>query len=142
MDDGVGPEVARRVGAKRPWVTILTAHQLLPEHAEAISAAERVIFVDATAVGEPGEITIGELWPDPTAELGRLHDFGPQTLLAYADLLYGAAPPATLVTIGGYSFGHGESLSGEMEARLGEVETAVEGLLGPAARRAAPQTLL
>ena len=41
------------MGMKRPWVTILTAHQLLPEHAEAISAAGRVIFLDATAVGLP-----------------------------------------------------------------------------------------
>lgn len=125
-DDGVGPLVARRVAARGAAdLAIITAHQLLPEHAEAIGAARRVVFVDATAAGAPGEVQTRELTPDAQADAGRLHQFSPQTLLAYARLLYGQAPPAALVTVCGYSFAHGEGLSPQLSARLAAVETAV-----------------
>lgn len=124
-DDGLGPLVARRVAAARSDVTVISAHQLLPEHAEPISRARRVVFVDATAATAPGAISTLPLAPDPAADLGRLHDFSPQSLLAYAALLYDGTPTATVVTVGGYDFGGGEGLSAALSARLAEVETVV-----------------
>lgn len=129
-DDGVGPEAARRLAAEeRPGVVVIAAHQLLPEHAEALSAAQRAIFVDATAVGEPGRIETRGLQPDPGADAGRLHEVSPQTLLALAQGLYGRAPTATLLTVCGYSFAHSETLSPPMQARLPAVERALRALL-------------
>ena len=128
-DDGVGPAVAQRIAGRRPDTAVLTPFQLLPEHAEEISKAARVIFIDATAVSEPGAILTLRLTPDLNADLGKLHQFAPQTLLAYAELLYGHAPPAQLVTVGGYSFAHSDCLTPQMETRLDAVETAVLALL-------------
>jgi hydrogenase maturation protease len=129
-DDGVGPEVARRLAAEaREGVTVISAHQLLPEHAEALSAARRVILVDATAVGTPGEIQVRGLLPDAGADAGRLHEVGPETLLALAQLLYGRAPTATLLTVCGYSFEHRETLTCRMQARLPALERALRALL-------------
>src|SRR5687767_15002380 len=55
-DDGVGPRVAETVGALRlPGVRTLVCQQLSPEHAEPISQADAVVFVDA-AVDAPGEV--------------------------------------------------------------------------------------
>lgn len=124
-DDGVGPLVAERVAAARSDVSLISVHQLLPEHAEPISRARRVVFVDATAVSASGTISTLPLAPDPAADLGRLHDFSPQSLLTYAALLYDGEPSAALVTVGGYDFGGGEGLSAALAERLAEVETAV-----------------
>jgi hypothetical protein len=50
-------------------------------------------------------------------------------LLAYAQLLYGHAPPATLVTVSGFSFDHGEELSPGMAAVLPDLLEQIRRLL-------------
>lgn len=124
-DDGVGQVVVERLSTIpetagcRDSLTTIAAHQLLPEHAEAIGRAERVVFVDAEAGEEPGRITVHEIKPDVEGSAGLIHEFTPQTLLAYAQLLYGSAPPAaTLITVNGFSFDYGEGLSDEMSRLL------------------------
>ena len=131
-DDGVGQVVAEAIAARAhagSGVSAIAAHQLLPEHAEAISGADRVIFVDAEAGGTPGEIRVRELAADTEGSAGLIHDFTPGTLLAYADLLYGHAPPAVLVTVSGFSFDHGEGLSAQMTAVLPAVIARTAALL-------------
>ena len=123
-DDGVGQVVAETIATSpetssfRGILETIACHQLLPEHAETISQADRVIFVDVEAGPAPGQISLREIEPDAAGSAGQIHDFTPQTLLAYAKLLYGHAPPATLITVGGYFFEHGEGLSPEMTAVL------------------------
>ena len=59
-DDGVGPKVAEAVEALQlPGVRTLVCQQLSPEHAEPISRARVVVFVDA-AVDAPREVQITE----------------------------------------------------------------------------------
>ncbi|MFN2136217.1 MAG: hydrogenase maturation protease [Candidatus Promineifilaceae bacterium] len=132
-DDGIGPAVAEVFAAKfgsEEGIVTIACHQLLPEHAEPISKAERVIFVDAEAGPDPGSITVRELEPDAASSAGLIHDFSPQTLLAYAQTLYGQAPPAVMVTVGGYSFAHGDSLSKEMAALLPTIVECITARLG------------
>ena len=60
-DDGVGPRVAEAVGKMNlPGVRTLICQQLSPEHADPVSQADIVIFVDA-AVDAPREVQLREL---------------------------------------------------------------------------------
>jgi hydrogenase maturation protease len=70
-DDGVGPRVAEAVERLQlPGVRTLICQQLSPEHAEMISQAERVVFVDA-AVDGPKEVQLRELVPGDTTRQTR-----------------------------------------------------------------------
>ncbi len=52
-DDGVGPRVAMAVASWGwPGLKAIAVHQLTPELAEPLAAAELAIFVDARLVGE------------------------------------------------------------------------------------------
>jgi hydrogenase maturation protease len=122
-DDGVGQAVVGRLRAAgfSSSLKLLAAHQLLPEHAELISRAERVIFIDAATGEPPGAIAVREITAVSDGSAGLIHDFTPQTLLAYAERLYGQAPQAHLITVNGYSFAHGDSLTAEITAVLPEL---------------------
>lgn len=124
-DDGVGPSTARAVG-KLPveGVQVLEAHQLTPELAEPIAKADRVIFIDATLAGSPGEVTVQPLAPaDLTGPMGHLSR--PDQLLALAKAVFGHAPTAWLVTITVQSLELGEKLT--LPAQRG-AEAAVDAI--------------
>ncbi|MBI1387252.1 MAG: hydrogenase maturation protease [bacterium] len=86
-------------------------HQLTPEMAELLSRLDRVIFVDVSLTGEPGEVTHRELVAPPKLNLANIHQFTVETLLAYSSQLFGRAPEAYLVTTVGASFDYEEVLS-------------------------------
>ena len=121
-DDGVGPRVAEAVaGLRRPGVRTLVCQQLSPEHAEPISQAECVVFVDA-AVDAPREIQLRPLRPGESSQL-MAHAADPRTMLALARDVYGHAPNAWWLTIPAENLGFGEELS--LEAQRGLLD-AVE----------------
>jgi hydrogenase maturation protease len=114
-DDGVAWHVLESLRGlqPRPWLPAMHlrhAHQLTPEMAECVSRATGVVFVDARRDGTPGEVRCEEVLPaagsNPLA-----HSVSPQTLLLYAESLYGRAPEAVVVSITGERFGMGEGLS-------------------------------
>jgi hydrogenase maturation protease len=119
-DDGVGWRVAQALEAMAlpEQVTIITCQQLTPELAEPVSQASLVILIDAARGGIPGTIDCQlvplETQPPPT--LG--HHVEPGALLAYAQALYGSAPPLWLWTIMGEAFESGDSLSPPVEAAV------------------------
>ncbi len=127
-DDAVGLVVAEHVGKSltaesNNRVTVLQCQQLLPELAEPMSKAERVIIVDAAVAGNPGEVHCEHLL---SVELGSpdfTHHMTPAVLLAYVQALYGRSPHTTLVSINAKSFDLGAELSSEVKDG---VETAVE----------------
>ena len=126
-DDGVGPRVADAVDALRlPGVWTLTCHQLSPEHAEPISQADRVIFVDA-AVDGPREVQLRALAPNDTSQL-MAHAADPRTMLALARDVFGHAPAAWWLTIPATELGFGEALSRETEAGFHEAVKQIESL--------------
>ena len=110
-DDGVGPKVAEAVEelqlARR--VRTLVCQQLSPEHAEPISRARTVVFVDA-AVDAPNEVQLRKLEPDQPSQL-MAHAADPRTMLALARDVFGHCPEAWWLTIPAVKLGFGEELS-------------------------------
>ena len=116
-DDGAGAAVARGLAALLPGVEVVETVGLLPEHAEAVAAADGVLFLDASVSGPPGEVRATLLQPR-AARAALLHALAPEELLGLARALYGRAPPAALVTVTGRDFSFGEKLSPEVAAAL------------------------
>lgn len=97
-DDGVGPRVAEAVEALHlPGVRTLVCQQLSPEHADPISLADTVIFVDA-AVDAPNEVQFRRLEPNDTPQL-MAHAADPRTMLALSRDVFGHVPQAWWLTI-------------------------------------------
>lgn len=114
-DDGVGPKVAEAVEALQlPGVRTLICQQLSPEHADPISQAQLVIFVDA-AVDAPNEVQLRTLKPNESSQL-MAHAADPRTMLALARDVFGHAPEAWWLTIPAVKLGFGSDLSPETEA--------------------------
>ena len=127
-DDGAGLRVAETIGCLGLLgVQTLTLHQLSPEHAEPVSRAGTVIFVDA-AVGGPDAIQVRPVAPRETYRLAG-HTAEPATLLALARDIYGHAPVAWLVTLPVRSMDFGEHLDPVTENRVTEAVTRISALL-------------
>jgi hydrogenase maturation protease len=128
-DDGVGWVAAEILSQQYPAATTLLRHQLTPELAETMSQFEQVLFVDATAVGIPGQITCHPLAPHN--EGGELfsHTCNPSSLLHMAQALYGRAPTAHLFTVAGASFGYEETLSPAVTAALPQLCAEIEKIV-------------
>ncbi len=124
-DDGVGPYLAGQFQSGDS-LDIITCLQLTPELAEPVSRASRVIFTDAHAGLPPGEIRIEPVAPSPSA---LIHQVDPGALLDWSLKLYGRAPEATIVGIGGESFELGEGLSPAVERAVQEAVCVIRNLL-------------
>jgi hydrogenase maturation protease len=114
-DDAAGLWAALRLAAC--GFDAAAVHQLTPELAPRVAAARRVVFVDAHAALAPGEVAVARIEAGEEAPSAFVHFAGPAGLLRLAREIYGAAPEAWMVTIGGRDFGLGEELS--VEARRG-----------------------
>jgi hydrogenase maturation protease len=126
-DDAVGPLVAEAVAQMSwPQVQALAVHQLTPELAEAVAAADLAFFVDATAANEPFCARPIE----PCAESVVLaHTGDPRTLLALAMALYGRAPQAWWLTISAMQFEYGAELSPPAREGVAQAVGWIEGHL-------------
>ncbi|MFY9746325.1 MAG: hydrogenase maturation protease [Acidobacteriaceae bacterium] len=115
QDDGVGLRIAEAAEQLFPAsrLRIVAAQQFTPEMAAELAATELVIFVDASAVDEPGAIRV-----IPVAardESPETHRLDPAALMAMAQSLCGHAPArAFALTIGAGHFGYGEEISGPL----------------------------
>ena len=106
------PEVSHT----RIAVEVLAVHQLTPELMDPISRADRVIFMDAAADGDPGTIHRRKLMPAKVGQAAMAaasftHQADPAALLAGARSLFGHAPQAWLVTVTGANFELTDELS-------------------------------
>lgn len=110
-DDGAGPHVAAQLVARGlPGVRVLTVRQLTPELVADLAGARFAVFIDARADLGRSPVEVARL--EPGGDGPALTHIGhPRVLLGLAQVLYGAAPDAWLVTIAGESFGLGEGLS-------------------------------
>jgi hydrogenase maturation protease len=128
-DDGLGPAVVRAF-AGRPGLRVIEAHQLLPEHIEAVAAVEVVILVDAAVDIAPGEVRSRRITPTGVnGPLFDLHELDAEGLISAALTLYGRVPEAWLVTIGVANVEFGEGLSPEVEAAVPTAVAVVERLI-------------
>ena len=139
-DDGIGWRAAEAVATdpRLAAATIVTSHQLLPEHAFDVSHARLVVLIDAR-VGQPaGSIVVEVVEPAASAGTAWSHHLGPASLAALARELYGRVPPVFTVGVGVTSMEVGERLTGELERAIPGVVDAVAGIVGAAASAALP----
>ena len=132
-DDAAGPVAARRL-AEFGFPAIET-HQLTPELAEPIAAAEIVFFLDADAAVPAGEISVQSVAAsgnEPTPSLE--HHSTPAGLMRLSALAYRAEPEAWTVGLGARSFALSEGLSRDAELAVSRAVT----LVAHALLRAAP----
>ncbi len=135
-DDGVASHALLYL-ERRPGlgdVALISCHQLLPELAEPISRADRVIFIDARVSQSPtqtaGLVEAHPVEPQDVSSSAFSHHFGPPALLDYAQKLYGRRPEAFAVSVVGESFGYGEELSPSVRASIAGLLQQVEDLVG------------
>lgn len=133
-DDGVGPALARMIGARcRPGdLRVLTPHQLVPELAEGLAEKDvtAVLFLDARVNDDEGgaKVTVHPVsGAAPSPAFG--HHFSPAELLLYAELLRGSPLPAWQVSVPGDDFGFGEGLSCRTEKSLAAACDMLENFL-------------
>ncbi|WP_166831763.1 hydrogenase maturation protease [Thalassoroseus pseudoceratinae] len=133
-DDALGPAVARRVESLAPPnVLVRTAHQLLPEFAAELATVEYAIFVDACYETEPldpgsNAVMIARLSPHTDGSRAT-HFCHPSMLLGLAEVVFGHAPQAWLVSVRGERFEHGDSLSPRARERVEVVAHQITRLL-------------
>lgn len=126
-DDGVGPRVAEAVEKLQlPDVRTLICQQLSPEHADPISRAATVIFVDA-AVDASREVQLRPLEPGETSQL-MAHAADPRTMLALARDVFGHVPRAWWLTIPAMNLEFSEMLSPETQRGCDEAVKKIQVL--------------
>jgi hydrogenase maturation protease len=136
-DDGIGPEVARRIEAfQLPGVRVLVAQQLVPELAQTLSVVERAFFVDACLGPRTSAIAVEPLMEDCAGSLAT-HISSPHALLTLSRILYGRSPRAWLVTIEGTRFELGESLSQIARGRVKQAAEHIAAMLRTSGIRSA-----
>jgi hydrogenase maturation protease len=120
-DDGAARVLAGRLEARPPGgVKVVAAHQLLPEHAEDIALSSAVLLADAST-GDEEAVSLLPFSGDP-ATRPDLHGFSLPVLLELARSISGAHPPAYILRIPAFDFGHGEGLSPRTEAFVDDAE--------------------
>lgn len=118
-DDGVGWRAAATLAGRVPGATVLVRRQLGPELAPELASAAYAVFIDARIDAVPGGIAVQCLKPDAAGAPPLLtHHLPPSTLLAFAHILYGRCPRATLFTVAGRCFDHGRLLSAPVRLAL------------------------
>lgn len=130
-DDGLGPRVVEAViaGGLPDDVRALVCHQLMPELAETMALATRVVLVDAAVDREPGHVSVerveAALAAGPTT-----HHLTPAAIVALSAALYDGKAETWLVRVGGAAFETGQALSPMVEDALPEAARLVRSLIG------------
>lgn len=127
-DDGVGWRVGSLLleDPRCDGIEVMLTQQLLPEHAEAVSRADTVLFLDCSAVSPPGVVATEQILPAEALPRVFTHYLDPSAVLALAGEIYGRVPSKALfVTIGGHAFDLSEELS---EAVAAAVPPALEAI--------------
>ncbi len=131
-DDGLGPALVERLAASvsHPTLKVIPCQQLTPELALEIASSEvkGVLFADASICSTKQGVQITRVQPIPS-ETAIGHYGDPSGLLFLATQLYGACPPAWMITLPGCDFGFDSRLSSQGQKILEEGERRVMALL-------------
>lgn len=128
-DDGLGWAVAEQLSQVGGMCCDIQAvHQLTPEMAPRMAAANLVVMIDASHEGEPGEVRIHSV--SPSAQPGHpgavgTHFTTPEELAALTAGVFGQCPPVVVVTMTGANFSMGEQFSSIVARRIPRVCAAV-----------------
>ena len=121
QDDGLGPALVAELEA---WaqaeglsgVVFDSNYQLNVEDALAVAESQTVVFVDASQEGK-APFAFRKLAPQKEIAFST-HAMPPETVLALADELYGARPPAWILAIRGEAWEPNAALSAAALAHL------------------------
>jgi hydrogenase maturation protease len=142
-DDGVGWRIGCAVEQqlRRADLTVVITRQLLPEHAEAISAADIVVFVDCSDVTGAGTVSIIPIYAAESLPHTLTHHLDPGSLLRLAHDLYARTPGRVVaITVGGESFELTDRLSKAVKSAVPKALEAVRcALCGAPAPETFPQ---
>jgi hydrogenase maturation protease len=129
-DDGVAPRAALDLAARRDAeiLEVVICHQLTPELAERVAAAQRVIFVDASVALPPGAVQSAKIRAEGRQCATFSHHVTPALLLSYSQILFGKCPEAFQVSIGGKSFEYSDGFSTAVQSGYAELIHAIEYL--------------
>jgi hydrogenase maturation protease len=129
-DDGAGWHAARLLASRfeREKAYTIAAHQLDPEMAGPVAQADVVVFIDAANAPQAGHFHLREVFADEAAQ-PFTHHLTPETLLAYARVLYGAVPRAFLISIDVQDFAVGDGLSPAVQHAVTRVCAATERIV-------------
>jgi hydrogenase maturation protease len=130
-DDGAGGRAAALL-ARDPRLadaTVLARHQLTPELAWNVSRASLVILVDASSDEDPGAVSVRRVEATDGAGSASSHALDPGALVALARVLWDAAPPVFVVSVGAASMEMEDRLSPEVERALPVVVDAVAAIV-------------
>jgi hydrogenase maturation protease len=130
-DDALGWQAIRELAGRPadPDVRLMTCHQLTPELAADLSGVDLVIFIDARADSQPGLLSCEPMFPVKKQESSFSHQLDIPSLLACAQILFGHAPRAFLLSVGAFSFDYRETLSAPVQAALPSLLERVESLI-------------
>jgi hydrogenase maturation protease len=133
QDDGAGRRAATALrDLHLPHTDIHDFNQLVPEHAELLLEADRVIFLDAFPA-EPGQGALLLPLHDQAAICLPRSCFGhaiqPTEVATLAAELYGAQPESWLAAIPGFHFDLGEDLSEATQAGIRDIVAKIAGLV-------------
>src|SRR5271166_4276870 len=120
-DDGIAVVLAHYLRDEfcEPETEIQSLHQWTPELAESISQSDIVLFLDASATLQPGNVQLKKVRAAGEFSSSMTHSMSPETLLGLAAQLYSSAPErAYLLTIGGESFDHADQLSAPVRSAI------------------------
>ena len=123
-DDRVGPRVVDAISA-RAGLETMTVHQLVPEMAERIQQARRVLFVDASL---EGELCLRRI--EASTHRGLGHACSPAALMGWIKLAYERMPESWLLSIPAVSFDFGETLSAHTAALMPKASQCIDSWLG------------
>jgi hydrogenase maturation protease len=131
-DDGVGYYVAEAVESwQLPEVESRPCHQLTPELAAELAAADRVIFVDATPPQNPhSPIVVERIVPGENAAAFSGHHSSPHALLSLTQKLYSKRPVAYTLLLPSWEMGFSETLSPIAKLGLSQGLQRLRELLG------------
>jgi hydrogenase maturation protease len=130
-DDGLGWVVADQLARNSDIdCDIHPVHQLTPELALWFAVADRVIIIDASYDGVPGELRVYPLALSRHTISRGTHASTPEELAALAECLYGRCAPITIVTVTGADFSLGEGFSSTIAQKVAYVSEAIQQIRG------------
>ena len=132
QDDGLGVALVEQLEKRAQaeglaGVAFDSNYQLNAEDALAVAESGQVVFVDAAQEG-PAPFEFRPLAPQKEISFST-HAMSPESVLALADELYGARPPAWLLAIRGESWEPNEPPTAAARSHLATAREFLQGWL-------------